>query len=69
MPRQPAEMLDTRYEGHKHDQGQVASVRVRIRVRGSRSYVWVDGGTVARIVKLGHAFLVFPTTPPSLGGF
>ena len=48
MPRQRVEMLDARSEGHKGNQVQVVSVRVRVRdeVRDSRSAARADGGTV-----------------------
>ena len=58
MPHQRAGMLDARSEGHKGDQVQVVSVRVRIRneVGGSRSSVRADGGTVARMSELVSCF-------------
>ena len=50
MSPQRVEILDARSEGHKGDQLQVESVRVRIRNEGdgSRSSVRTDGEVVLR---------------------
>ena len=66
MPRQRAEMLGTCSGGHKCHQAQVESVRTRIQnaVGGSRWYVRVDGGTLARMLELVSCFSDSPDHAP-----
>ena len=62
-----ADRVKVRFKGHKGDQEQMGSVRVRTRteVHGSKSSFRVDGSADALMLELCHAFLAFPTTPPS----
>ena len=56
--RQQPDRVEVRFKGHKGDQEQAGSVRVRTRseVRGPRSSFRADGGTVALMLELRSCF-------------
>ena len=61
-----ADKVEVRFTGHKGDQEQVGSVRVRTRteVRGSKSSFRVDGGAVALMLELMSCFPGLPDHAP-----
>ena len=58
--------VEVRFKGHKGDQDQVGSVRVRTRseVRGPRSSSTADGGAVAPMLELMSCFPGLPDHAP-----
>ena len=59
--------VEVRFKGHKGDQEQMGSVRVRTRIKvcRSKSSFRKANGVVTLLLELMSAFLAFPTTPPS----
>ena len=63
---QQPDKVEVRFKGHKGDQEQVGSVRVRTRseVRGPRSSFRADGGAVALMLELMSCFPGLPDHAP-----
>ena len=63
---QQADKVEVRFKGHKGNQEQIGSVRVRTRdeIRGSRSSYRADGGAVAFMLELMSCFPDLPDHPP-----
>ena len=63
---QQADKVEVRFKGHKGDQEQIGSVRVRTRdeVCGSRSSYRADGGAVALMLELMSCFPGLPDHAP-----